>query len=596
MTVRGPKHQRGALLVLLAAMFVLGASWAVVTRLRAAVRTEAPERVAYNARLLADAKAALIGWVATTALDAAENNPGRLPCPQAWGDVGSVNEGRAAGNCASTAVGWLPWRTLGLTQTRDASGQQLWYIVSPGWHATGAGNLTINSNSMGQLTVDGRSAVALIIAPGPALSVAPTAAQLAAGCTARTQSQALALPGTPPNVLDFLECQNGTPLDNVFTTAVVGNTTNPVFNDQVAVVTAADLMPALEAAIAKRIERDIVPVLKDVYSGATWGLAAGPPAARLFPFAAPFADPGPGAGSSNYAGAAGTYQGLLPFNIVNCTASVAEPRCLPGAALHWWTTAPTAYDGGGVGYIQTQSCWWEAGNAARVCEGEYHENDMNPGGAGMRIEMQVTLANAAMGLRMLDTTRMQVKAKDNGAALWQNITPGHQATINADGSVTIRFWGDLPNIDSMGWGSYADYHIRIERLVLNDHAILNAATPGTGWFVRNEWYRLLYYATAATHTAASLPATPACATGTNCLRLTTWPATVPAWDKRALLVLAGRALANQARPSGAMTNYVEFQNGDGGTLYEQQPMRTAINADPNAKSPFNDRVVVLDAN
>lgn len=588
------RAQRGAALLALIAALSLGVSWMLVSALRAASLNPA-RQTEHNARVLAQARTALIAWLATTALDATENNPGRLPCPQAWGDVGTANEGRAAGNCAATAAGWLPWRSLGLPVLYDADGRQLWYVVSPGWHISGAGNLYINSNSDGQLNIDGRSAVALIIAAGAPLNIAPTAAQAAAGCTARNQRQTLNLPATPPNPLDFLECQNGTPLDNVFTAAVAGNQTNRVFNDQVLAITAADIIPVLEAAIAKRIERDIVPSLRDAYRGENWNFTAG---TRVFPYAAPFTNPGPGAGTANYVGAAGTYQGLLPFNQINCIAAADNPRCLPGAALVTWAGAANAYDGGGVGSIRTQTCSWEAGNAARVCQGEYEENAANPAGPGMRIEMQVTLNNVAMGLRTLDTTRMQVEAKDNtSAGPWIPVMVGHVATMNANGSVTIRFWGDLPNIDSMLWGSFADYRIRIERLVMNDHPLLNA-NAATGWFVRNDWFRLLYYATAQTHTSEVLPGAPACVTGNNCLRLTAWPAVAPAWDKRALLVLAGNALANQDRMGNpaALTSYLEFQNNDGGTLYEQQLRRTVVDPNPALKSPFNDRVVVLDSN
>ena len=163
-------------------------------------------QTAHNARLLAEAKAALIAWVAANALEAAEENPGRLPCPQAWGDVGSPNEGRAAPSCANP-IGWLPWRTLGLTAMRDASGRQLWYVVSPGWHLSKSGaTLTINSNTPGRLTLDGRAAVALLIAAGPALAATPNAAQLAAGCVARAQAA-----GTRPCRLTRATSSSATP-------------------------------------------------------------------------------------------------------------------------------------------------------------------------------------------------------------------------------------------------------------------------------------------------------------------------------------------------------------------------------------------------
>ncbi len=584
---RNKTRQRGAFLLALAALLVLGMTWMLVSAVSTA-SARAAAQVGQNGRVLADAKAALIAWIAMNALEATENNPGRLPCPQAWGDVGSTNEGRAAGSCSSTAIGWLPWRTLGLPVPYDAAGRQLWYVVSPGWHLVpAAGNLTINSNTPGQLTLDGRAAVALIIAPGGPLSISPNAAQTAAGCAVRNQSQALSLPATAPNPLDFLECYTG----NSFTAAAVDNATNKVLNDQVVAITAADLLPALEAAIAKRIERDIVPQLQTVFAGPGWGLTAG---SRLYPFAAPWpvaTNPGPGPGSSNFAGEDGRYQGLLPFNQVNCTADPANPRCLPGAALTSWAAASSGYQAGGWGYIQAQSCWWEPGNAAAVCEGEYHEDDFFPANPGMRIEMQVTLRNVAMGLRAFDTARMQVEARDNATFPWLTQTVNQALTMNPDGSLTIRFWADLPNIDSMAWGTWAQYRIRIERLVVTDHALLDPTSTGagsTGWFVRNEWFRLVYYAAAQMSTADGTLPGVGCTKDSNCLRLTTAPSTTVVWDKRALLILAGCSIASPpaTRPNGTITDYLEFGNSDGGTRYEQRLISRA--------ALFNDRVIVVD--
>ena len=121
--------------------------------------------------------------------------------------------------------------------------------------------------------------------------------QAAPGCAARAQSRS----ALPPNVRDYLECENATsPADvNFAGTGPAGS-----FNDQVVRITAADVLPAIEAAIAHRIEREITPLVKAIYAGAAWGTSATNP---LFPYAAPFSDPA----TSNYQGAAGTFRGLL---------------------------------------------------------------------------------------------------------------------------------------------------------------------------------------------------------------------------------------------------------------------------------------------
>src|SRR3970282_502627 len=96
----------------------------------------APDRD-HNARVLQQAKTALIGHVGLRAGDATtpEDNPGRLPCPEAPGSAhnfgGGVytesDDGGAAGNCTLPAVGRLPWRTLGLDKLTDSAGEPLWY-------------------------------------------------------------------------------------------------------------------------------------------------------------------------------------------------------------------------------------------------------------------------------------------------------------------------------------------------------------------------------------------------------------------------------------------------------------------------------------
>lgn len=558
------RRQNGAALLALAALMVLGTTWVLVSAFSSAGRGAA--HTAHNARVLADAKAALIAWVAANAFETAEANPGRLPCPQAWGDVGSPNEGRAAASCANP-TGWLPWRTLGLPAMLDASGRQIWYVVSPGWHLPKSGaTLTVNSNTPGQLTLDGRPAVALLIAAGPALTAAPNAAQLAAGCIARAQSAAL---NVPPNPRDFLECTSGT----AFRSGVVDNAANPVFNDQVVAISTADLLPALEAAIAKRIERDIVPPLKSVYATAAWGLSAATP---VFPFAAPFSDPG----TSSFQGAAGTLQGLLPFNR---TQGCSGARCLP-ALVDYAATPANAVEVLGYGHLAAQSCAWESAEVRR-CEGEYHESAAQPW-QPIRIEMSATFTNVAMGLRALDPARLEVSARNNvmlgpwepqpvttAALMNDGSAPGKPA-----GSVTLTFGATLPNIDAMGWGSTAQFRIRLDRAVIGDHALLDPAAPVTGWFVRNEWYRLLYYATAPGHAASAAPPR-SCST---CLQISNVD---PANPPRAILILAGRSLSGAARPNGSLADFVEGANADLDLSFESR----AVNA------LFNDRIVVLDA-
>jgi hypothetical protein len=582
-----------ALLGLLA-VAVMVFAYVLTSRLNAASRFVGIDRE-HNAKVLSQAKQALVGWMAINA--ATDNNPGRLPCPEAVNAIGTDSEGISAPlvtpstpNCAT--VGRLPWRTLGLNKIVDAVSEPLWYVVSPEWALqTSSTLLSINSDKRGQMTVDGQPApnevVALIIAPGPAMNV-----QAAAGCTARAQARATPAPAMDP--LDYIECFNaGTPAF-----ATTGPATS--FNDQVVRVTVGDLMPALEAAIAERMQREIAPVLRTVYTSSQY--SGIPSSSPLYPYAAPFANPG----TANFQGVAGTYQGLLPFNQTQGCNPATDARCT--TTLVSWSSPspaapPTAFKAGGFGFIRagSQSCSWQSGGAVALCSGEYQEDSGNPWGSGMVIAMTATINNVAMGLRFLDTTKATIEAENNvaGGFPLQTVTPSIAATMNSNGSVTITFSGTLPVINAMTWDTWALYRIRLERSVIGDHFLLDPATTGPGaatsWYARNQWYRVTYYAAAQQNTAGALSSFGC--NNTNCLRFNeglgcgggaNW------CNMRALLVLGGASLSNPAgRPNGNLADYFEYTNADGGTFYEQHPMRRATNV-ANANGPWNDRVILVD--
>jgi hypothetical protein len=664
------KRQRGAALLALLAVFMLGASWLLVSQLNAETGAAAAIRKSRNAEVLNRAKQALIGYVAAQAAKAYENYPGALPCPEAAGYFDSpTQEGQASNSCTLPKVGRFPWRSIGTEKLVDASGEPLWYVVSPGWAYTSGDGPVINSNSVGQLTVDGtattpvaspgvvnasghgfsagdsvsfttggtlptgitagtpyyviaaglstnefriaatvggsainftgtaagthnvhrnlpgaaNSVVALIIAPGPAFSVAS-----ATGCAAK--SQARPTTGTP-DWSNYLECENATyptPDASFVTTGPSGS-----FNDQVIKVTVADVMPAIEAAIANRIEREILPALQTVYTAASWGFAGTNP---ILPFAAPFASPGPGTGTSNYHGASGTYAGLLPFNQMRgCTVSTADPRCT--STVLTWSKGGNDVQTAGSGTIRTHStCSWQS--TTYVCTGEYLQPSIS-------VAVPVKIANVAGGLRTINlTNKVTCQAVDdvgNGIPI-QTVTCSVSYALQSDGSVIITVsMGALPDISASGWGTYANYKVSIDDSdatvspIFGDHALLSTTDPATcpsygctAWFARNEWYRFLYYAVSPSNTAARLaaasPAERSCSLVGDCLTLTT--NTTPS-TKSALLVLAGRSINGRTRPSATLADYFEFGNATG--AYERQtitPVAAAIQVDSGAANAY----------
>lgn len=586
--VASHKAQRGmALLATLAAATMIFA-YLLTSRLNAASQFVGLNRT-HNAQALAQAKQALVGWVALNAAGT-DANPGRLPCPEAPAYFGNpTQEGVAAANCTLPAVGRLPWRTLGLKKLVDAAGEPLWYVVSPGWALpSSTATLTINSDSVGQIWLDGNEAVALVIAPGPAIG-----AQAGPGCAAWTQIRPAA---GPLDLRNYLECENGDwPVGG---TSFVGSRPGQTFNDQVLRVSSADVLPAIQAAIANRIQREIAPALKAAaYTSTQYvGLPAGVP---LYPYPVPFADPS----TSGYLGAGGAAnpQGLLPFNQINATCT-SPPPC---TSLPLTGTNRVVTGFGFGGYLVSYSC--SASATELLCQGQYHEDTGTPS-LDVRIEMNATFENVAMGFRALDAnpvSKTLVEAKDNMSSTWQTVSPTivqirmndgftvlPDGTTPPRGSVSIRFRATMPNIDANGWGSYADFRMRINRAAIADHALLSKSDATLGWFVRNEWYRNTYYAVAQPNTADWLPSLGCSAASSNCLRFND----SATYNIRALLVLAGGQLPTQSvHPSSNVLDYVEYQNGDGGTLFEQRPMRmskTAVSSPYYA--PWNDRIILVD--
>jgi len=556
------RAQRGVALMALLAVAVMVFAYVLVSRLNAASQFVAIDRD-HNAKAMSQAKQALIGWMAINAAGT-DANPGRLPCPEAPGFFGDPSqEGIAAGSCLPpNNVGRLPWRTLGLERLVDAAGEPLWYAISPGWSLPGAGTTPINSDSSGQLSLNAAAddAVALVIAPGTALSV-----QAGGACAAKAQARPTA---GPPDVRDYLECGNDT---GAFVTGAAGQT----FNDQVLRVAAADVIPALQAAVAERMQREIAPALKSVYGSGTWGTSAANP---LYPFAARFDSPHPG--TSQYLGEDGRYQGLLPFSSSSATCG-ADPRCTTSFVS--WNTgiAPTVSISGEIS--GSGSCTFPTPTTAR-CTGSYLA--ITP----VTLRMTVQANNVAMALRQLDPSKLTI---EYGLVACGSAAPGNAASavFQSNGSAVLTLEGTAPGVV----GLTVFFCMTADLGVLSDHPLLDPTSTGpgsTGWFVRNEWYRLVYYAAAQESTADGLPS-HGC-DSSDCLR---YNGSTPR-NIRALLVLAGRCLSVRCppatRPSDDLADYFEYQNADLGTLYEQRPSRASKVGISAINAPFNDRVILVD--
>ncbi len=115
----------GYALVALMALVGIGVMFFLVRQFSGVGGQGPRQEAALDALLVA--KQALIGYAATYRDSHADDMFGYLPCPDTNGD-GSADP--PCGAAGQSAVGFLPYRTLGLADLRDESGACLWYAVS----------------------------------------------------------------------------------------------------------------------------------------------------------------------------------------------------------------------------------------------------------------------------------------------------------------------------------------------------------------------------------------------------------------------------------------------------------------------------------
>jgi len=290
----------GAALVLVALFLV-----AVLVSLAAIGRgalAGAAQRDRITERALAQAREALIAYAAERPIDGAVG-PGYLPCPD------TDDDGWAEATCGSLSghlgqadrLGRLPWKTLGLPDLRDGSGERLWYAVST--RHKGLLNCAASREcrdmspaaALGTITVrgaDGRpiydgtiadprraavgGAAAVVIAPGEALVRADGRQQSRACAAGECDAAGRCLPDPPRHAarcdpLNYLDLAPARAAgeDNAYFTDrtdvrsanvdgfIQGPVADPLggiaVNDRVAVVGYADLMPRVLARVAHEL-------------------------------------------------------------------------------------------------------------------------------------------------------------------------------------------------------------------------------------------------------------------------------------------------------------------------------------------------------
>lgn len=602
---RRPARQLGAALLALLAVIMMGSAWMLTTRLNQSAASFTAQVRQRNAEILNRAKLALIGYAAAQAAKSHEDNPGALPCPEhAWyvsvstkeggagPSVGLSNPGYGTANCSS--IGRYPWRTIGTEKFVDAAGEPLWLVVGPTWRKSSTSTKTvINSTTTGDLTVDGENVVAIIIAPGAPMNASAGTTTAGTACTARNQTQSRTAASGTMSPLDYIECYNESTLQ--FT----ANGPSASFNDQIVTVTTADLLPGIEAAIANRIEREIAPLITGVYSAKTdWGNLA-----TLLPMGVAFSTPSTNA--SAFAGAS-ALRGLLPLSrafddagsSTPCTATTAPNYCEPNF-VRWTPDSPPTLNisGGSAGYwpISNTCSITTATNTTVTCT--VHALTANGTALTLNVTIGAKAINVGAALRGFDasvatgfSSHSTTKSMDSSGSVSVTV-----AGVSSSGTnVGVTSCGV-----SSSWESSADclrYTFTMPISMFPDHAnihtLLDTTDDVTGWFVRNKWHLLSYYAIASAVGPGGSGSCVSSPVGSStCLRVTHH---ANDGQPRGIIVLAGSVIGSQNRTSSSLEDWFEGANKTA-TGSSTQPFEIR-SATLLTNKTFNDRIAVISPN
>jgi type II secretory pathway pseudopilin PulG len=230
-------RQAGIALIALVAFIGIAAAVFVVRSLNADALAAAQNQRTVEA--LQVAREALLAFAAADD----NNRPGTLPCPDINGDGDSLATTEYSGSNCVSSIGRLPWKRLRIPELRDASGELLWYAVSPAFNNAGPNNVMpafMTGNTSNMLTINGLPGTfgAIVFAPGPALQ-----GQIRSGVALDSH-------------VNYLDGVNATP-----TLAFSAQLPGPAFNDRLLPISSADLV----AAAGRRVSREVAEALRGYF-------------------------------------------------------------------------------------------------------------------------------------------------------------------------------------------------------------------------------------------------------------------------------------------------------------------------------------------
>lgn len=249
-----PESQHGSAILIILTIIGLGAAFMLVSALNKANSQIGRDKI--TAAALAQAKDALIGYAASVDISGTKR-PGDLPCPDNH-PPGDALEGTPSTPCNASALGRLPWKTLGLADLRDSAGERLWYAISTNFkNNTRTG--TLNSDTNGTITIrdstgaivnngaDSTAAIAVIISPGNTLTRQDGVNQ------ARDAANA----NNPVHYLDIGNGEDNAAFVDSGTDGFIQGPINAagvtISNDRLLTITPNDLMPTIEKRVAGEV-------------------------------------------------------------------------------------------------------------------------------------------------------------------------------------------------------------------------------------------------------------------------------------------------------------------------------------------------------
>ena len=158
------RAQSGVAFLLFITVMVLTGTLFTVGKL--SINQKNNERSSSSFKKLQTAQDAVLGYALSQPI------PGVLPCPDISGNGDADN---TASGCAQQK-GWLPFRTLGLEDLRDQSGEKLWYVIDPEYSLATA---PFNSSTISRLNQEGNPLAFAILAPNDVLANQQRSANIA---------------------------------------------------------------------------------------------------------------------------------------------------------------------------------------------------------------------------------------------------------------------------------------------------------------------------------------------------------------------------------------------------------------------------------